>query len=48
MIKSSLGGQGANDTPIDSSKSEAAVDTAPTNNVISGISQSIAELCIIF
>ncbi len=45
MIKSNLTGKSGNDSPIDSSKSEAAVNTEPTDNVIADLSKSIADLC---
>jgi hypothetical protein len=45
MIKSNLNGKAGNDNPIDSSKAEAAVNTEPTDNVISGLNKSISDLC---
>jgi hypothetical protein len=45
MIKSNLTGKGGGgEGSIDSSKSQAAVDTTATDNVIGGIHKSMANL----
>ena len=47
MIKSNLSGKGGGgEGSINSSKSQAAVDTTTTDQVIGGITKSMAALCI--
>jgi hypothetical protein len=49
MIKSNLSGKGGDgEGSIDSSRSQAAVDTTATDNVIGGIHKSMANLGSIY